>query len=113
MALWRRKTEGEALRDLLDRMTGIESRQKTLELQWEETYEKVLVALRRLAKRARDLAERETASQDAPGLTNSEGALPDGGGLTGLHGEPLDPISRAIHARRARVVSSRGDGGER
>jgi len=78
-----------------ERLDRLEAAHRALTLEWEDTYERIMRTLRRLNKRAQDarlLAEKEEAetSQDAPGPTISN---PLG----------LDPISLAVHARRARV----------
>lgn len=77
------------------RLDRLEAAMRSLTLEWEDTYERIMRTLRRLNKRAQDarlLADKEEAetSQDAPGTTI---ANPLG----------LDPVSLAIHARRARV----------
>ena len=86
------KTPTSPVEERLDRL---EAAHRALTLEWEDTYERIMRTLRRLNKRAQDarlLAEKEEAenAQDAPGSTN---ANPLG----------LDPISLAIHNRRARV----------
>lgn len=77
-----------------ERLDRLEAAHRALTLEWEDTYERIMRTLRRLNKRAQDarlLNEKEEAlSQDAPGPTISN---PLG----------LDPISLAIHNRRARV----------
>lgn len=80
----------------------MESDLKLLRGEWEDTYERVIRALRRLNKRAQDLNAREEREaethEDAP-----QAAIP---------GMPsLDPISAAIIARRNRAVPTRPNGG--
>lgn len=78
-----------------ERLDRLEAAYRSLQLEWEDTYERVMRALRRLNKRAQDQRERDEREetetrQEPPRATN--GAQLD-----------LDPISAAIHARRARV----------
>lgn len=80
---------------LEERVQTLESGLRSLALEWEDTYEKLMRALRRLNKRAQDQREREEAEdakthEDALGTTN---------GLPPL----MDPISARIHAWRNRV----------
>lgn len=84
------------------RLDRLESDLKLLRAEWEDTYERVIRALRRLNKRAQDLAAKEEKEQqtheDAPQAT--------------IPGMPsLDPISAAIIARRNRAVPTRPNGG--
>jgi len=86
------KDPSETVQQRLDRL---EAGLRQLVLEWEDTYERVMRALRRLNKRHQDLAAREDREQaetheDAPGATQP--AFPG-----------LDPISRKILERRARV----------
>lgn len=60
----------------------IETRMKNLELQWEDTYDKVIRTLRRLNKRDQDATSHEPARDDP--------RIPPG----------LDPRSAAIWRRR-------------
>ena len=88
-------TEKRPVNSIEDRVLALESGQRAMTLEWENTYEKILKALRKLNKRARDEAERDErreaeTHEDAPGATN--------GALLGM-----DPISAKIHARRMRV----------
>lgn len=77
-----------------ERVQAVEAGLRSLSLEWEDAYEKLMRALRRLNKRAQDQRERdereEQSHQDAPGPTNG---APAG----------IDPISAKIMARRARV----------
>jgi len=75
-----------------ERLDRLEAAHRALTLEWEDTYERIMRTLRRLNKRAQDarlLGEKEEA-QLPLGPTNDN---PLG----------LDPISLAIHNRRARV----------
>lgn len=77
-----------------ERIVALEAQVRALRIEWEDVYERMLRAMRRLNKRARDQEARDDAeaAQDAPQPTIS--AVPG-----------LDPISAAIHARRQRVSS--------
>lgn len=85
---------------LEERVQLLEANIRTLSLEWEDTYERIMRALRRLNKRAQDQKERDAKedenAQEAPGAT-----IPEYPGV--------DPISAKILARRARV-SPRSDG---
>jgi hypothetical protein len=80
---------------LEERVHLLETTVRTLCLEWEDTHERVLRAMRRMNKRAQDQQERdqresEKAAQEAAGDTNEQ--FPG-----------VDPISAKILARRARV----------
>jgi chromosome segregation ATPase len=81
------KETKRAIRDLTDRIEQLERDHKALELEWNETYDKVRHALSRIAKR--DARAAEKAAGDTNGAEDIPGQ-PDG----------LDPISRAVLARR-------------
>lgn len=83
------------------RLTQVESDLRMLRGEWEDTYERVMRALRRLNKRHQDLDRRESADEE----THQE---PPGATISGIPG--MDPISAAIHARRARAVPPGGNG---
>lgn len=87
----------------LERLDRLESALRMLQGEWEDTYERIMRALRRLNKRAQDQAAREEKeAEEAPQL-----AL----GST-INGQPgLDPISAQILARRARALQTGHDGG--
>ncbi|MGH9024374.1 MAG: hypothetical protein ACRDV9_15000 [Acidimicrobiia bacterium] len=102
MGLFRRKPDTNPAADLLERLLRLEGELKAIQMEWEDTYEKMLRLSRRITKRGQDLAKREEA-QEPPGAP-----IPGQPDLRGL-----DPISAAIHARRARAVPTRGDGSDR
>lgn len=58
----------EALRELIktydDRLRALERGHKGLELEWENTYDKIHKAVSRLNKRQRDADKREAAAQE-------------------------------------------------
>lgn len=85
------------------RLDRLEAQQRQLQLEWQDTYERVMRALRRLNKRAQDEAAREDhgASGTPP--------LPLGASIPGHPG--IDPISAAILARRARALPTGPNGG--
>lgn len=84
------------------RLDKLESDLRLMRGEWEDTYERVMRALRRLNKRAQDLnAREERAEQEGP-------QEPPGDTIPGL--PSLDPISAAIIARRSRAVPSRPNG---
>jgi len=72
------------------RVIVLEAEMKGMRAEWENAYELIMRALRRLNKRARDLAAKEENDEEPVGATNS---LPPG----------IDPISAQILARRHRV----------
>lgn len=58
--------------DWMQRVETLERQMKNIRLEWEETYEKIDRGQKRMNKRARDLAEAETAiPQDGPGTTGA------------------------------------------
>lgn len=79
----------------LERLDRLEAGFRSLQLEWEDTYERVMRALRRLNKRAQDAEARE--EREAAKTSQEPARATNGGQLD------LDPISAAIHARRARV----------
>lgn len=84
------------------RLDKVESELRMMRGEWEDTYERVMRALRRLNKRWQDMDKREESAQktheDAPQAT--------------IPGMPsLDPISAAIIARRNRAVPTGPNGG--
>jgi len=93
------KTPAETTEARLDRL---ESQQRQLQLEWQDTYERVMRALRRLNKRAQDEAAREAEGHQTP-------QMPLGASISG--GLALDPISAAIMARRNRAVPTGPNGG--
>ena len=92
------KNPSETVTERLDRL---EAGLRALLLEWEDTYERVHRALARLNKRTRDAAEREAREPQETPQDDPQTTIP------GLEG--MDPISAAIHRRRARV-SSRPNG---
>lgn len=81
-----------------ERLSALEAKVRTLGLEWEDTYERIMRALRRLNKRAQDLAAREERAevQETP-QEPRQGTIFDQPGV--------DPISAKILARRSRVSS--------
>jgi hypothetical protein len=71
---------------LAEEVAGLRSGHKRLELEWEELYDKVRHQMARMSRRAA-VAKKENG--DPPeAILNPE------------TGEPMDPISAGIHARR-------------
>lgn len=80
------------LLDVEARLAQVETSQKNVRSEWEETFEKVMNALRRLGKRARDAAE-------------SDGAPPKG-----TPSPATNPVIESIMQRRAaRLAQRRGN----
>jgi hypothetical protein len=84
------------------RLDKLESDLRMMRGEWEDTYERVMRALRRLNKRAQDMDKREEREQESA-------QEPPGATIPGM--PSLDPISAAIIARRSRAVPSRPNGG--
>lgn len=88
---------------LAERVQRLEAGLRQLNMEWEDTYERMHRLMARVNKRYRDFHAAEDAAeekrQDAPGGTISNGS-------------GLDPISAAIHARRSRAVPPRANGSE-
>lgn len=98
----KKTSTGTPPEDLREKVQELETAVRLLRGEWEDTYERVMRALRRLNKRAQDQARQEEAAasetrEDAPGATISGGPS-------------LDPISAAIHARRSRAVPPGANG---
>jgi len=78
----------DSLQLLTDEVRILESANKTLQLEWTETYDKIRHQLSRMARRG--------------DLTNGKGPDPKLGDAAS--DEPtVDPISAGIHARRGRM----------
>lgn len=100
------KPQVDPLGPLVKDVAELQDDMRRLKLEWEDTYERVHRALARLNKRARDAAAAEEARQDAPGATISPEVASYPAPI------PMDPISAAIHARRARALQTRPNGSE-
>lgn len=98
----RESTSNTPAEPIGERLSKIETDLRLLRTEWEDTYERVMRALRRLNKRAQDLAAKEEREAETREVA-PESAIP---------GMPsLDPISAAIIARRNRAVPPRPNGG--
>jgi len=71
----------------------LEQRQKQLELEWEDTFDKVRHALAKMGKREKAAS---SSIQDALGSTNGEG------GRVGLGRAPVSEYAKRLAAARAR-----------
>jgi len=96
--LHKKSTQENPSETLDQRVAALEAGMRQLLLEWEDSYERLHRLMARVNKRYRDQAEQEKKThEDAPGPPNA--AAPG-----------LDPISAAIHARRARGLPPGGNG---
>lgn len=78
---------------------GIESRIRALELDWEDTYERIRKVLQRISKRAESLEKLEANRDRSEGGTPQELA-PEATGVTGRLNERQRAIQQQILRRR-------------